>query len=342
MDMKKRILLSMILLALCLIQASADEYYYQIRLYDEEGNLGDWSDYIKVVSREEVVSSSDGQQIKKQVYDYGLRWLIDGKTVTDKGGVQYTLPQKDLNKIWGIKFANKKGRDEGEQSDIMWGDEYTAWTEIREHIQYLGLRYYKRDTYTGDNYFANMHKVEELELPKDGMTLGDEVNYMYFANADNLKKITICIDENKDPVDITAEEAKGKVLLNKVGSYMFSNCYKLSTKYINRLIKDVTEIKNNAFSAGNEHRKDFLDEADNKMAIEIPSSVTKIGDQAFWNRVKVTGLNIQGNGGSLAIGSEAFKGCDELNVLNMDNAKITHLGTGVFRECRSMTKEFVK
>lgn len=340
MDMKKRILLSMILLALCLIQASADEYYYQIRLYDEEGNLGDWSDYIKVVSREEVVSSSDGQQIKKQVYDYGLRWLIDGKTVTDKGGVQYTLPQKDLNKIWGIKFANKKGRDESEQSDIMWGDEYTAWTEIREHIQYLGLRYYKRDTYTGDNYFANMHKVEELELPKNGMTLGDEVNYMYFANADNLKKITICIDENKDPVDITAEEAKGKVLLNKVGSYMFSNCYSLSTKYINRLIKDVTEIKNNAFSAGDEHRKDFPNEADNKMAIEIPSSVTKIGDQAFWNRVKVTGLNIQGNGG-LDIGSEAFKGCDELNVLNMDNAKITHLGTGVFRECRSMTNEFV-
>lgn len=341
MDMKKRILLSMILLALCLIQASADDYYYQIRLYDEEGKLGNWSDYIKVVSREEVVSSSDGQQIKKQVYDYGLRWLIDGKTVTDKGGVQYTLPQKDPDKIWGIRFANKKGKDEGEQSDIMWGDEYDAWTEIREHIQYLGLRYYKRDTYTGDNYFANMHKVEELELPKDGMTLGDEINYMYFANADNLKKITICIDENKDPVDITAEEAKGKVLLNKVGSYMFSNCYNLSTKYINRLIKEVTEIENNAFSAGDEHRKDFPNEADNKMAIEIPSSVTKIGDQAFWNRVKVTGLNIQGNGGNLKIGSEAFKGCDELNVLTMDNAKITNLGEGVFRDCLSMTNEFV-
>ena len=62
--MKKRILLSMILLALCLIQASADDYYYKIRLYDEEGNLKDWSDYIKVESRE-VVSSSDGQQKNK-------------------------------------------------------------------------------------------------------------------------------------------------------------------------------------------------------------------------------------------------------------------------------------
>lgn len=75
---------------------------------------------------------------------------------------------------------------------------------------------------------------------------------------------------------------------------MFSNCYGLSTKYINRLIKDVTEIKDNAFSVDEGNRDKFSDEADNKMAIEIPSSVTKIGNQAFYNRVKVTGLNIQG------------------------------------------------
>ena len=100
------------------------------------------------------------------------------------------------------------------------------------------------------------------------------------------------------------------------------------------------------------------------MAIDIPSSVTKIGDQAFYNRVKVTGLNIHGNGG-LEIGFEAFRGCDELaNITpdnkelriyknafrgckqlkafeNMNNAKITYLGTGVFGDCRSMTNEFV-
>ena len=87
MDMKKRILLSMILLALCLIQASADDYYYQIRLYDEEGKLGDWSDYIKVESR------YDDQQ-KKDVYDYGLRWLIDGKTVTDEKIGNIHCPKK--------------------------------------------------------------------------------------------------------------------------------------------------------------------------------------------------------------------------------------------------------
>ena len=366
--MKKRILLSMILLALCLIQASADDYYYQIRLYDEKGNLGDWSDYIKVESREEVVSSSDGQQIKKQVYDYGLRWLIDGKTVTDENNGKYTLPKKDPDKIWGIKFANKKGRNQGEQSDIMWGDEYTAWTEIRSHIKYLGLGEYIRKTYNDYSYFAEMHNVEELELPKCGMEVGNNVDdgQYYFASAWNLKKITIHIDGYKDPVDITDNKVKDKVLLNTVGKFMFANCWALSPKYINRLIRDVEVIKNNAFFADDKYRDNFSDGEDKKIAIEIPSSVKIIGDQAFLNRVKDTGLNIHGSDNCLEIGSEAFKACDELAKIqtldnrelrisenafmrckqlnafeNMDKARITSLGEGVFRDCQSVTNDFV-
>lgn len=108
------------------------------------------------------------------------------------------------------------------------------------------------------------------------------------------------------------------------------------------MIKNVTEIKNNAFFADDKNRDKFSDEEDNKMAIEIPNSVTKIGSQAFYNRVKVTGLNIHGNVGGLEIGSQAFRSCEQLNALNLDNAKITSLGTGVFGDCRSMTNEFVK
>lgn len=343
MDMKK-ILLSMILLALCLIQASADEYYYKIRLYNEDGKPGEWSDYIKVTSEPKL----DDKQETYYVYHHGLRDLIDGKPVND-GKKEYTLLNKankvDLDKIWGIAFANEEKKDQGKQSNIMEGDEYEAWKVIRTHIKYLGLRDYKRDSYTNDSYFMYMDNVEELELPKGGMNVGDGDNgngcIRYFANAWNLKRITICIDGNDAPVDITAEEAKDKVLLNRVGKFMFSNCYSLSTKYINRLIKNVTEIKDNAFYVDKDHRGNFSDEPDHKMAIEIPNKVTKIGNQAFWNRVKVTGLNIQGDGGSLEIGSEAFRGCEQLNALNINNAKITHLGTGVFGDCRSMTNEFV-
>ena len=358
MEMKK-ILLSMILLALCLIQASADDYYYKIQL---STNAGRWSNYIKVTAEER----HDGEK-KYYVYHNGLRDLINGKTVTAEDNSEYTLPQKDLDNILGIAFANEKGRDNGKQSNIMEGDEYDAWKEIRSHIKYLSLRDYKCDTYTNSGYFMDMSNVVELELPKGGMTVGngDKDCEYYFANARKLKRITIWSGDDKTglPVDITDDAVKDKVLLNRVGEYMFANCWDLSPKYINRLLKDVEEIKRNAFFT-NDGDRDKL--AYNKMAIEIPNSVKKIGYQAFYNRVNVTGLNIQGNG-ELVIDSEAFKNCDELakisltqdnkelriydnafrgckqlNVFeNMDKAKITHLGEGVFRDCRSMTNEFV-
>ena len=367
MDMKKKLLLSMILLALCLIQASADTYYFKIQLSNEKGEPGAWSNYIEV--------SHDDQKL---VYHNGLRDLINGKTVKDEGdgkgnGIKgYTLPKKDnkvdLDRIYGIAFANGKGKEGNAQQNILEGDEYEAWKKICGHIKYLRLRDYIRDSYNDDSYLMYMDNVEELELPKNGMNVGskaDDGKY-YFANAHKLNKITIWSDVKGDAVDITDDavtDITNKKLLNIVGKFMFANCWALSTKYINRLIKGVTEIKDNAFFADDDNRKDLSDEADNTI-IEIPSTVTKIGSQAFRNRVKVTGLNIQGNG-CLEIGSEAFKACDELAKImqtnkelkiyknafmrckqlnafeNMNNAKITYLGTGVFGDCRSMTNEFV-
>lgn len=368
----KKLLLSMILLALCLIQASGDNYFYKIRLYNNNGQLEEWSNYIEV-------SFDD----KNGVYVNGLKDLIDGKTVKDEGdghgnGIkEYTLQnanhEVDLDKIWGIQFANGKGRDsKSEQLKIMQGAEYDpAWKKIQTHIKYLGLRDYKLDAYNNSGYFMGMHNVEELELPKEGMNVGNGAKdgQLYFANAYNLKRITIWSGEKQ--VDITDDAVKDKkILLDRVGKFMFSNCYSLSTKYINRLIKNVTEIKDNAFYANDDNRDKFSDlVAGHNMAIDIPSSVTKIGNQAFRNRVKVTGLNIHGNG-CLEIGSEAFRECDELATIsldnmtqdtkelkiyknafmrckqlnafeNMNNAKITYLGTGVFGDCRSMTNEFV-
>lgn len=333
----------MILLALCLIQASADTYYFKIQLTTADGKPGAWSNYIKVdaVDNGKVVNG-----VKQYDYPNGLRTLLNGGTVKDDENPvnTYELPKKDnkvdLDRIYGIEFANGKGRYNNAQENILEGDEYDAWKQIRGHIKYLGLREYIRDSYNDDSYFMYMDNVEELELPKDGMNVGsgDDHGIRYLANAYKLKKITILSGEKQ--VDITDDAVKDKPLLNRVGKFMFSNCCSLSTKYINRLIKNVTEIKDNAFYANDDNRKFFSDGADNEMSIVIPSSVTKIGKQAFYNRVKVTGLNIQGNG-SLEIGSQAFRRCEQLHTLNLDNAKITYLGTGVFGDCRSMTNEFV-
>lgn len=343
MDMKKNILLSMILLALCLIQASADTYYFKIRLSNENGEPQGWSKYIQV---DAIPDGTDVNGDQKYKYPNGLRTLLNGGTVEDNENPKnsYKLPKNannevDLDRIYGIVFANGQGRYNNGQQNIMEGDEYEAWKDIRGHIKYLELREYIRDIYTDKGYFMNMFNLAELELPKSGMRVGgyDLDCQYYFAKAHNLNKIIIWNGEKQ--VDIT--DYAGNVLLDRVGKYMFANCWALSTKYINRLIKDVKEIKDNAFFADDDNRKFLSDGADNKMAIEIPSSVTKIGSQAFRNRVKVTGLNIHGNVNGLEIGSEAFRGCEQLNTLNLDNAKITSLGTGVFGDCRSMTNAFV-
>ena len=336
----------MILLALCLIQASADTYYFKIQLSTADGKPGEWSNYIKV---DAVPDGKDVNGKTKYKYPNGLRTLLNGGTVTVEDNENpkstYTLPKNannevNLDRIYGIAFANGKGKDNSAQQNIMEGDEYEAWTKIRGRIKYLRLREYIRDSYNDNSYFMYMDNVEELELPKNGMKVGIEDNdgIRYFANAHKLKKITIWTGEKQ--VDITDNTVTNIPLLNRVGKFMFANCWALSTKYINRLIKDVTEIKDNAFFADDDNRKFLSDGADNKMAIEIPSTVTKIGNQAFRNRVKVTGLNIHGNG-CLEIGSEAFRSCEQLNALNLDNVKITSLGTGVFGDCRSMTNEFV-
>lgn len=364
--MKKRILLSMILLALCLIQASADEYYYKFQLYNKDGKPGDWSDYIKVTSEPKL----NDKQETYYVYHDALEDLVAGKAVKNEKGKEYELPQKangdvDLDKIYGIAFANGQGRCNNGQFNILEGNDYEAWKKIRSRIKYLGLGEYIRNTYNDKSYFADMYNVEELELPKGGMTVGDkdEDGQYYFADARSLKKITISIDGNDDPVDITETNNS---LLNIVGKYMFANCWNLSPKYINRLIKNVEKIKDNAFFADDKYRNNFSYEEDNKIPIEIPSSVTNIGDQAFLNRVKDTGLNIQGSVDCLEIGFEAFKACDELAKIqtldnrvlkihknafmlckklnafeNINKAKITSLGEGVFRDCQSVTNDFV-
>ena len=328
----------MILLALCLIQASAATYYFKIRLSDVNGNPEGWSSYIEV-----------GEAVNG-VYQNGLRILLNGGTVTDKNKAKCTLYKKadnnnevDLDRIYGIVFANGEGRFQNGQLNILPGDEYKAWKEIRSHIKQLELREYKLDAYNNSGYFMDMFNLEALELPKDGMKVGngDKDGELYFANANKLKIIYLYKEGVKDDkVEITDDRVKDNFLLDRVGEYMFSNCYNLSTKYINRLIKGVTEIKDYAFKVDPGNRKYFPDETDNTI-IDIPSTVTKIGSLAFYNRVKVTGLNIQGNGGGLEIGSEAFRGCEQLNAINLNNAKITSLGTGVFGDCRSMTNDFV-
>ena len=104
----------MILLALCLIQASADNYYFKICFSNENGGEGRWTSYIPVGEDDD----------KDGVYDNGLRKFLNGETVKDENQIPETLPKTadnkvNLDKIYGIEFANGKGRGKSDKVNIL-------------------------------------------------------------------------------------------------------------------------------------------------------------------------------------------------------------------------------
>lgn len=360
LKMKRPVLLLLLGVLMCLPLAEANaNYYYKVQRQNIDGT-GDktWSDWI--------YSESFGQGAAENANGWknSLKRLVNGEKVVDALSNEIYLKENGTTvyKVVGMAF---KGRKE-DNYNILEADDYDSFKEIREHIKYLELREYVRDKYTDEGYFMDMFNLETLELPKSGMNVGEGETHCkwYFANAGNLKTIKIYDDNAGKAFDITDASVKDKKLLNRVGPYMFSNCYSLPTKYINRLIKHATEIRDNAFRADEDNRGKFTDGPDNNISIEISSSTTKIGNEAFLNRVKATGLNINSNtleigerafkacdnlanisvpeNAELRIGKEAFARCKQLNTFgNLTTANIKSLGTGVFGDCRSMTNEFV-
>ena len=69
-------------------------------------------------------------------------------------------------------------------------------------------------------------------------------------------------------------------------------------------------------------------------SINIPDSVTSIGDYAFYDCSSLTSINIPGS--VTSIGSYAFSYCSSLTSINIPGS-VTSIGSGAFRNCSSLT-----
>ena len=104
-----------------------------------------------------------------------------------------------------------------------------------------------------------------------------------------------------------------------IGNWAFCSCKLTSINIPN----SVTTIGEHAFSG-----------CDSLTSINIPNSVTMIGKGTFSGCDSLTSINIPD--GVTTIGEGAFGGCDSLTNINIPNS-VTTIGTGAFFYCHSLT-----
>ena len=94
----------------------------------------------------------------------------------------------------------------------------------------------------------------------------------------------------------------------------------------------VTVIKNFSDSM---YDKPFADDCDNLMTVNLPASLTEIGDKSFQGCDKLTTVTIAEPSNLTTIGASAFDFDDSLTTINIP-AGVTTIGSGAFKDCRAL------
>ena len=145
----------------------------------------------------------------------------------------------------------------------------------------------------GENALYNDTKINSLSLPSSI----ERVKRGAFWKASNLKNVTF------------ADKGKG---LKTIGMYAFADCSSLES--IDLSNSSITEIPENAFS-----------NCTSLKTVKLPSTVTKIADDAFADCKKLEETQGLSNCKISEIGKDAFAGCYNLKTFDISSATITSL-----------------
>jgi len=165
-------------------------------------------------------------------------------------------------------------------------------------------------------------EVTEIEIPSTITSIGD-YQFIGFENVTN----------------VIFEEGGN---LTSIGGSAFSGCTSLENVYYEGTIEDWCNISfesyysNPMYYASHFYIRNTNNEWEEVTEIEIPSTLTSIGDYQFYGFENVTNVIFEEGSKLTSIGGSAFSGCTSLTNITIPSS-VTSIGDGAFYNCTAIT-----
>ena len=246
---------------------------------------------------------------------YGCKSL---KTVINLSNLNLTKESSDHGYV--AYYASRVIKADGTVGDYI----FTKNGQVYALVHYAGndKELTLPENYKGNNYkiandmFSGRSELTSITIPNSVTSIGSYA----FSDCSGLTSITI-------PNSVTS-----------IGSYAFKNCTSLTAVHITDMKAWCELWTDNYIHYASDnplyYAKHLYLNGEEIKDLVIPYSVTKIGDNVFYNCQSLTSVTIPNS--VTSIGVSAFSGCSGLTSVTIPNS-VTSIGVGAFSDCSNLT-----